>query len=575
MDEPKSKDGDIYAEKFIFRGIVGQGGIGRVILGFDTDIRREVAIKELRPEKLTANKDIIVGRFIREARVSGQLEHPSIVPVYHLGTKPDGSVFYVMKYVQGGTLGQALDDCFASTPEESFRQRLRFLDNLIAVCDAVAYAHSMGVIHRDIKPGNIILGEFGETVILDWGLAKLSQHITEDEIKIEYLSSLEVDDEDTPHTRDGAILGTPPYMAPEQIDRQFGDVDERSDVYALGVLLFILLAGEKPYKGPAKDTIRLIASDALSPSPRTHGEFIPPELAAICEKAMTKEKEKRFENATEMAKELKAYRSGRMVSMYAYSRMELLKRFVARNKTLISAALAIVLAVIVGAGFSLHFAYNAQRARQRAENALVEITDLSESALAIAKKITTETDDYFETLTTDMQKSGPHNLEMFRKKYPEVQSFKIILKASDKMEVGKAYIDNKGDHLFTMSVPIESGAKKEVVEALIKFNDVTPASFGLDPLKSVFQVWCMQDDGYIIYDEDPKQIGLILFSDKLYANFPELLVFGEKIRTEPLGVSYYSFLSRDDETVVHKVAAWDTIETLGWKIVVTHPYMTK
>jgi len=508
MDKPKG--GDVHYNNFEIRGTLGTGGIGRVLLAFDTKLRRDVAIKELNLEKLGAFKDRATARFLREAKISGQLEHPGIVPVYQLEAKPDGAPFYVMKHVQGITLHDAMGACFGATPEEAFRNRLKLLDSLISVVEAVAYAHSRGVIHRDLKPANIILGEFGETIILDWGLAKVWREQGFDEPRELSISSIDLDEIDPFETRQGALIGTPSYMAPEQIDKKFGDVDPRTDVYALGILFFMLLSGEKPYLGTTKDIISQIVSDAVSPSPRSCGNFAPPELCAICEKAMSKDREKRFKDASEMARELKAYRDGRLVSVYAYSGMEILKRFVARNKAPLSAALAIVLAIIAGAGFSLHFAYDAQRARISAENALVEVTNLSQDAMQLARK-------------------SAENLDAYVRK--------------------------------TKSKTIDAATIQKLLPT--------------DPLKSDYQFWCMQNDGYIIYDEDPKQIGLMLFSDKLYANFPELLEFGEKIRSDPIGVSYYSFLSKDSQNVVYKVAAWDTIETLDWKIVVTHPYMTK
>ena len=569
MDKPLPKDGEAYSGNFTVKGTLGHGGIGRVLLGFDTRLRREVAIKELIPEKLGPFKDRAITRFLREAKISGQLEHPGVVPVYEMGTKPDGNHFYVMKYVVGKTLSDALAECRSEIKEESFRNRLKLLDNIIAITEAVAYAHSRGIIHRDLKPGNIILGEFGETIILDWGLAKVWHEKITDEIS--NLSSVDLDEIDPLETRQGALVGTPSYMAPEQVDKKFGDVDPQTDVYSLGVILFMILTGEKPYLGTTRDIITETISGNPSPSPRFCGEFIPPELCAICEKAMNKDKAGRFRDAHEMATELKAYRDGRLVSIYAYSKMELLKRFIQRNKIALSAVAAVILAIIAGAGFSLHFAYEARQAQLRAENALVEVTNLSESAISIARKITFDVDQYFEEYISDVKKIGPADLEKINKKYPELILTKVAASYPDEIKIGKAFINDKGQHLFDIIVP----TKGQAVKALIRFDEVTPHLFGLDPTKSNFQVWCMQSDGYIIYDEDPKQIGLMLFSDRLYANFPELLEFGEKIKSDPIGVSYYSFLSKDDQNVVYKVAAWDTIETLGWKIVVTHPYMTK
>ncbi len=498
-----------YTDNFEIVSLLGQGGVGRVFLGFEKNIGREVAIKEIKPEKLGANKDKVIARFIREAKISGQLQHPGIVPVYEMGKKEDGTIFLVMKHVQGITLHDAIAERTGGPPDQAFRARLPLMDNLIAVAEAVGYAHSMGIIHRDLKPANIILGAFGETIILDWGLAK---RISEGGEAVKEVSDThrDGDNENVFETRQGALVGTPSYMAPEQINPKFGPVGFASDVYALGTLLFMILTGDKPHKGNSRELMTAVASNTPSPSPRSYGQFIPPELAAICEKAMAKTPGDRFKDGAEFAAELRAYRDGRLVSIYEYSKMELFRRFVARNKALISATAAVILAIIVGAAFSVHFAIGAHRAQLRAENALVEVTNLSEGAMALAIKSADALDQYARKTKT-------------------------------------RHIDAE------------------------EFPKLLPT----DPLESDYQVWCMQDDGRIVYDEDPKQVGLMLFSDKLYANFPELLKFGEKIRNESMGVSYYSFLSKDEQNVIYKVAAWDTVRALGWKIVVTHPYMTK
>ncbi len=572
--ENTTPDGDSYAGHFTFKGMLGKGGIGRVLLGFDRSIRREVAIKELL-DRPGVDKKRVAARFMREAKISGQLEHPGIVPVYELGEKADGTSYYVMKYVQGRTLNEILMEPVEVGPEEAFRKRMALIDNLIAAAEAVAYAHSKGVIHRDLKPANIIIGEFGETIIVDWGLAKLWKETGEDEKDEAFYPWIELDESAELKTQHGAILGTPPYLAPEQVEPKFGKVGPQSDVYALGVLLYMILTGEKPYNGRTREMLQQIQSDAPSPSPKKIGRFIPPELSAICEKAMEKDAAKRFEDAARFARELRAYRSGRLVSVYAYSAGELFKRFVARNKAAVIAALAVMLAVVAGAGFSMHYAYNAEIARQRAEAALPEITNLSEEAIKIARQITGGTDDFFDGFLKDARGVKAGAVTEFMRSHPGVESVKIVPSASKKIEIGKAYVDDNGRHLFNMTVPLAGGAGKEAASMLLRFDDVTPVAFGIDPAKSAFQIWCMQEDGYIIFDEDPAQIGLNLFSDKLYANFPELLTFGEKIRGQPVGVGYYSFASKNDNGLMYKVAAWDTIETLGWKIVATHPYITK
>lgn len=508
-------DESIYTDHFTLKGLLGQGGIGRVFIGFDKNIRREVAIKELISDQPDKDKDTNMARFVREAKITGQLEHPGIVPVYELDKRPDGTSFYVMKYVHGRTLFESILGCRADTEEEAFQKRIKLLGNLISVLEAMGYAHSKGVIHRDLKPSNIILGEFGETIILDWGLAKKSiDDNFEEPCKVD-IEALE-DDGDSMLTKQGELLGTPSYMAPEQIDPKFGRVDAQTDVYTLGIILFMLLTGKKPYAGRGKEVLKPIVSDDPSPSPRSYGSFIPHELAAICEKAMSKDKKERFMDANEFLAELKAYRDGRLVSIYAYSKGELLRRFIAHNKLALSAITAVVIAIVIGSGFAVHFAVEAEQARESAENTLVDVMGLSKEATSLATMSVGELERYFHK--------------------------------------------NKNE--------VRSTEMRKIIHEALSF----------DPLKSAYQVWVMNEKGKIIYDEDEKQMGLFLFTDATYARFPELLQLGERMRREVSGVGYYRFHARENEQVIYKIAAWDTFtptDDIEWKIVVTYPYTVR
>lgn len=607
-----------FTENFTVKKPIGQGGIGRVFLATERNLDREVAIKELLPPKEDKQKERKLARFLREARISGRLQHPGIVPVYELSSKPDGTPFYVMKYVRGDTLDKIVRECEFDTQESSFRRRMSYLDNLIAVCEAIGYAHSKKIIHRDLKPGNIIIGEFGETVILDWGLAKQIGEKTED-ASGEQAEEPEISQADALKTIEGAKMGTPAYMPPEQIDRKYGEVDEQSDVYSLGVILFILLTGQKPYAGDAKSVMKMIVSSAPSPSPLSRGNYIPSELAAICIKAMSKEKTQRFANAGELAAELRAYRDGRLVSIYAYSRRELFTRFVARNKTAIIATAAVLLSIIIGAVFSANFAVDASRARAKAERALVDVTDLSENAMLLARNASSSISRSLLSMTSDMSQTANFDsdlklasseaeylsLKTIMNLYPATDAFftmtikgdiksvfpqkyavpaefdpASIEKIMPQMEsygfaVSPVFITPKKELAFFLYVPVyKRGKLIGLLTATMRTDKIKPKAFAYDPEKTDFRVWGMQNDGLILYDEDPSQIGLILFTDKIYAAFPELLKFGDEIRKEPWGIGYYSFLAENKKDTIYKIAAWDTVmEPINWKIVVTHPYL--
>lgn len=610
-----------YTDNFTVKGVLGQGGIGRVFLAFEKDIGREVAIKELISERFAGDqkkREKVEARFLREIKVTGRLQHPNIVPVYEMGTKPDGSTFYVMKHVQGATLSNIIRDSVSDKPEIGFRKRFVFLNNLIAICQAIAFAHSKGIVHRDLKPSNIIIGEFGETIILDWGLAKpitSKDEADADDFHTAIISS----DEDSVKTRDGALMGTPSSMAPEQVNPKFGLVDSTTDVYALGTLLFMLLTGQKPYRGPPELTLASLSSDEPSPSPRTFGDFVPPELAAICEKAMAKKKAERFQNASEMAHELKAYRNGKLVSIYAYTKRELLRRFISRNKIALSAAAVVLISIITGAGFALHYAADANQARDAAEQALFDVTSMSESALELSERTVHSFNTAFAKLIDDMsvfvsrlEKTGvatQRDLINFAREHPYTDAFVIegtdgkidaaapegILKTTSlppaniehftvkhgerEIIISDLYASAEGHHAFTLQMQIHSkGKHNRFLTAVMVSEKVMPAAFSFDPKRSEYQVWCMDNKGYIIYDEDSRQIGKILFTDAMYANYPELLALGERIREQTRGVGTYRFFDRDGVRLIYKIAAWDTLTPVqgeNWKLIVTYPYKLK
>ena len=316
---------------------IGRGGMGRVLAARDLRIGRPVAIKELR-----GNSPALAVRFEREARVTARLQHPGIVPIYEIGRwAADGTPFYAMRMVDGRMLRVAIERA------SSLAQRLAMLPNVIAACEAVAFAHAQRVIHRDLTPSNILVGAYGETVVIDWGLAKdLS------------LGSSLADDADDPYrttpegsalTGVGTVVGTAAYMPPEQA--RADAVDERADVYALGAILYHLLAGKAPYPGGtgALDAVKAGPPPAIDKvAPRT-----PRDLVSIVSKAMARDQRDRYPSARELADELKRFQTGRLVEAHAYTRAELVKRFVARHRAPVIVLLAATLVLGVFAWMSV------------------------------------------------------------------------------------------------------------------------------------------------------------------------------------------------------------------------------
>ncbi len=349
----------------------GRGGQARVLLAVDRHIGREIAWKEMLAAADGPSTSAASGssrshpaslRFLREARITGQLEHPNIVPVHEVGRRADGSLYYTMRLVRGRTLAAALAAC------ATLGERLRLLESFVAVCHAIAFAHSRGVIHRDIKPDNVMVGEHGETVVLDWGLAKA--HGREDvrgrdlERQLERLRRA-----GDSHTMDGAALGTPSYMSPEQAAGEVEAIDERSDVWSLGAVLYEILCGRPPHSGetPFEIVGRAMAEPVQPVAERNPAA--PPELAAVAEKALAREPAVRYTSAGALAEEVSHYLTGGRVRAYAYSSWDLLKRFAAKNKLAMAAAglaLAVVLAALVLIGLAYQQEADARQAEARA-----------------------------------------------------------------------------------------------------------------------------------------------------------------------------------------------------------------
>ncbi|MCE9574882.1 MAG: protein kinase [Deltaproteobacteria bacterium] len=276
-------------ERYQIVGEHGRGGLGRVLRARDKELGRDVAVKELLERGNTSEL-----RFFREALITARLEHPGIVPVHEAGRWPDGTPFYAMKLVQGRPLRECIDDC------TTIEQRLALLPHVIAVTDAIAYAHDRKIIHRDLKPANIIVGDFGETVVIDWGLAK--------DISLEIPDPVGAESTVTTAAPDGltvagSMLGTPAYMAPEQRE---GRADERSDVYAIGGILLHLLTGSVP----SADEPGRSSTDLRS---------IPRDLAAIIVRARHPSPEQRYASVGALGDDLRAYSRRTPVSARRYS----------------------------------------------------------------------------------------------------------------------------------------------------------------------------------------------------------------------------------------------------------------
>jgi serine/threonine protein kinase len=332
--------------KYILHEEIGRGGMGAVLGTVDQDVRRKVAMKIMLP----SDKPNIpmVRRFLEEAQITGQLEHPNIVPVHEIGIDEDLKIYFTMKLVKGENLEQVIAKI--ANGDEAY-QEIYSLGNLIQlfmkVCDGISFAHSRGVLHRDLKPENIMVGDFGEVLVMDWGIAKVlgQQDIVSDD------SSDRLDEQaDHIQTLEGRIMGTPSFMPPEQAWGNISELDERSDVFALGGILYKILTHQSPYKGKSATEIlgRARNFELVPPDLRAPQHFIPPELNAICMKAMSPDKEDRYANALALKNDLQLYLDGKSVSAKRDSFVVRTKKWIVRNKVAAMGIAAAVVCLVIG-----------------------------------------------------------------------------------------------------------------------------------------------------------------------------------------------------------------------------------
>jgi serine/threonine-protein kinase len=367
------------------------GGIGRVWLAHDDRLGRDVALKELRPER--AGNPVVWGRFLKEAQITGQLEHPGIVPIYELGQRPDDQApFYTMRFVRGRTLAEAVAAYHQkrSRDEAGPQELWELLTSFIGVCNAVAYAHSRGVLHRDLKPQNVVLGDYGEVMVLDWGLAKLMDRteVPGDATPLEVAA-----EGDAEETRQGQVLGTPSYMAPEQAEGRLDLLSPAADVYGLGAILYEVLTGKAPFTGSESKAVLRQVIHQTPARPRSVVPAVPAALEAVCLKALAKKPAERYASAKELAAEVQHVLAGEPVTAYREPLKVRAGRWVKRHRVLVTSAAAAGLVALVGLALLLVLQARAnselqaanERERQRFELAMEAIktfhTGVSEDVL--------------------------------------------------------------------------------------------------------------------------------------------------------------------------------------------------
>jgi serine/threonine protein kinase/tetratricopeptide (TPR) repeat protein len=333
-----------------------KGGLGQVWVALDTELDRPVALKEIQDRH--ADDPGSRSRFMAEAEITGKLEHPGIVPVYGLGRYSDGRPFYAMRFIQGNSFQEAIGDFHAdgALQRDPGRRALglrELLRRFTDVCNAIAYAHSRGILHRDLKPANVMLGPFGETLVVDWGLATTTERRVGRETETQELQNEDRICISTPsgareQTLPGMPLGTPAFMSPEQACGKIDRVGDRSDVYSLGATFYYLLTGKAPFEGSDLAAILRRVQNGEYPAPRKVDSSIDAALEAICVKAMALEPEDRYHSARELAQDVERWLAGEPVTAWREPFSVQARRWVRRHRTLVSSMTAVLVVGLAG-----------------------------------------------------------------------------------------------------------------------------------------------------------------------------------------------------------------------------------
>ncbi|MDR1924987.1 MAG: serine/threonine protein kinase [Planctomycetaceae bacterium] len=357
-----------------------RGGMGRIMIAYDRYLKRDVALKELHKEVID---DIsIVRRFIGEAEITAQLEHPGIVPIHSLGLDKDGLPYYTMKLIKGITYQDAIKAYHRNPTRQELKSLVR---RLVSICKTIGFAHDRGVIHRDLKPANIMLGEHGETLVMDWGLAKplnQKQQSSDEDEDDEYDTGITrfTGDQRTELTMVGAIVGTPAFMSPEQASPEENVVGTHSDIFSLGTILYYLLAGQTAFSGRSTREVLAKVRAASPPKPSEIKSNIPAGLEAVCMKAMAKNPKERYQTTKEMDEDLCRWLDDVPVRAINESALQKVFRWIGRHWVIaVSVPLTIVLLVML-VTFIIQFdrTHNAIATEESRRIALEEPVDLTE-----------------------------------------------------------------------------------------------------------------------------------------------------------------------------------------------------
>lgn len=409
-----------------------RGGLGEVFVAEDTELGRQVALKEILPRADHAENR---ARFVLEAEITGGLEHPGIVPVYGLGQYADGRPFYAMRFIAGESLRKAIQRFHEQKKPFTSLEFRSLLGRFVAMCQAVAFAHSRGVLHRDLKPDNVMLGKFGETLVVDWGLAKStgqSELADAGEVALQPRSAT-----DSTATVVGQALGTPAYMAPEQAAGRFDELGPPADIYSLGATLYELLTGRVAFQAKYVQMVLEDISASRFPRPRKVNPLVPRALEAVCLKAMSASPADRYPTAVELAADVEHWLADEPVAAYREPIFAQIGRWIRRHRTLVGSTAVLLTMAAVGLtiGIVLVSREQARTAQERDEKEIARQLAVDNERKAVAARnaesaarrrtreaLNTLTDDVIEKLLAKQVQLGDNEkrfLQRVQKFYEE------------------------------------------------------------------------------------------------------------------------------------------------------------
>lgn len=390
---------------------LARGGLGDVFVAHDRQLNREVALKELQHAR--ALESATRARFLTEAEVTGVLEHPGVAPVHSLERHPDGRLFYAMRLVHGTTLKETIAAFHAAklTPGARAIQFRKLLAHFVDVCETIDYAHSRGILHRDLKPANIMLGRYGETIVVDWGLAKTMDTTDPTADGPDNTGARPVMDTDakTASTQAGVVMGTPAFMSPEQARGDTSAIGPPSDIYSLGATLFALLTGQSPYQDDTPSSALTKVRTRQCPSAHTVNSRVPHALSAVCSKAMAFRPSDRYDSARTLAHDIEAWLADEPVTAYRDGSLARAARWARRHPTGVGTVLAGITVALIGLAIGIA---TFQQKNEQLRTANQRTLAANQQARRHFRRALDAIEGYYQGVSGDLLLRGPESTKL-------------------------------------------------------------------------------------------------------------------------------------------------------------------